>query len=116
MDSLTSSLSSYSDSVTSQVKGLSLQGKTALLIGGGMFIGSEIASQKVFKSPLHSLLQAALVGLTVYNVECLARPRACGNWAWVNVGFLALNMLGLYSGRMFMQELEDAEEKLEKRS
>lgn len=106
---------SYQDlMLTERIQGLSIQSKAALILGSALWIGTELASGKVMKAPLHSAISASVVALTVYNIECISKPRPCPNWAWVNVAFLALNVLTIFSGRMFMHKLQDEEEENDK--
>ena len=85
--------------LTSTIQGLTNQGKLALLLGSVIFVSTDVMTGRIRKDPLSSAFAIGLVVLTTFNIECLARPVACPNWAWFNVAALGLNLLALYTLR-----------------
>lgn len=83
--------------MTDAYTGLSAQGKVALILGGALFVGTDIMSGRIQKDPLSSAFALGLVGLTTFNIECLANPTPCPNWAWLNVAALGAQLLAFYT-------------------
>lgn len=83
--------------MTDAYQGLSTQGKMALILGGALFVGTDIMTGRIQKDPLASAFALGMVALTTFNIECLAKPMPCPNWAWLNVAALGAQLLAFYT-------------------